>query len=161
MNETTGLAVAAGVLLGTAALLGWAADKVHHNVEQRTGGYQWTLYLLFLFVAAGLSQLAEWAHLNYARTWPWYQAVAAALLVATAEYLVSVPANRLGLVATDTSYYLMSFLWNAFQVVTGFLLTALYFNQLPTWRNAVGLLLFVVGALLQVPDGDWPRWRPT
>lgn len=159
MNETVALAVAAGVLLGTSALLGWAADKVHHNVEQRSGAYQWTLYLLFLFVAAGLSQLAEWAHLNYARTWPWYYAVAAALLVATGEYLVSVPTNRLGLVATGTSYYLMSFLWNVFQVITGLFVTMLYFGQLPNWRNVVGILLFVVGALIQLPEAEWPLWR--
>lgn len=159
MNETSALAVAAGVLLGTAALLGWAADKAHHNVEQRSGAYQWTLYLLFLFVAAGLSQLAEWTHLNYARTWPWYQAVGAALLGATAQYLVFVPANRLGLVATDSAYYVMNFLWNTLQVFTGLAVTALYFNQLPNWRNVLGMLLLVVGVLIQVPDSEWSLWR--
>lgn len=125
----------------TALWLGWCARQTLPR------GVAWCVYLLCATLAAAVSQLAEWSHLRLAKHLPWHQAVALALSLGIMEYLVNVPAQRLGYKLTH-SYFYLSLYWSMAQTSSNILVTVALLGEWPTWQVGLGLVLSVASVLV-------------
>lgn len=117
--------------------------------------YVWPVLLL---VGSNLFMTLAWyGHLKFGH-WPLWVAILASWGVALFEYILQVPANRLGsAVFTVTQLKVMQ---EAITLVVFVGFAWAYFGEAPNWRTGLAVLL-VLAAVAVVPrKGDEPPAKP-
>lgn len=111
-------------------------------------GYVWPVLLL---VGSNLFMTLAWyGHLKFP-TWPLWIVILASWGIALFEYVLQVPANRLGKeVFTVTQLKIVQ---EAITLVVFVLFAWVYFKEVPNWRTGLAVLLVLVAVAI-VPRKD-------
>ncbi len=99
---------------------------------------------VFLLIVSNTFMTFAWyGHLKFPHAALW-AAIAVSWLIALPEYLLAVPANRMG-----AQYFTLAELKTIQEVVTLIVFTVIavvFFNQSLTWHHGIGFILIATGA---------------
>lgn len=104
------------------------------------------LTVILLILSCTFMNLAWYGHLKWFETWPAFGAIIISWLIALPEYMLQVPANRMG--HGHWTGPQLKVIAEAVSITMFIPISAYVLHELPSWREWVGLSLVLAGVAL-------------